>query len=573
MDIAGNLNYTYEEQCFLQLDRLRRELLDEEANVCNRDKWQSHRIYRNNFFVELDVRRRRRCDKLLLYTLKSLGEHLNNNLMSLSRGSRSLQTPTPVRDLSEIDTDSERSHSSSRSDSRSPSIDRVLNNISLNRSCMTLKPIREMIIISSDEEWEDLDIEDQPRIKRERFEQDENNPIEDILRFGRMRATPSIDEDPEQRPMNYPENSILLVDRKNMVNYTYDNYGVIHLKSKKHIKFSVNKSRQALMLSIISKVVKLIGTDQYMTQRELYYKSVEFCRRRPRSRPTNTQGQTQNTFQPTENSTINSQGGSQLNSSQRIQYSTAKLDETLNDICCLVGCSRVHLHILAQAKGLLYGDLKFQLKNGAKFDCLSNREGIQIPNSHVTITKIESNAKCIIVVEKDSVLQKILNQEPKTNFVKNYNVILMTAKGYPDLNSRVFLNFLWSKLSIPILVLTDADPHGAEIVCSYKFGCYRTAYEGPNAAVPQARWLGLLPSDVAKLSLPEQKLIPQTNLDRRKTSSLLSRPYLRDKPAWREQLELMRSSGKKAELESIDESGEFLVTTYLPNKLRYASWI
>lgn len=544
MDVANNLTYTYEEQCFIQSDRLKKELIDEEMQQGDRDRWQCHRLYRNNFFDEIDIRKQKRCDQLLIYNLKSLGEHLNSNIISIVRDARSsLHTPTPIRDLSVSVPSSPvtRSRSSSWSLSQASSI-MLISNDRMNSTTSN-----------------QTDSDSQSNTNQQ-------VPLADI-------TSSQLDCIRDDDQNNYPPNSILLVDRRIMSNYNYDSYGVIHLKPKKHIRFFPNKSRQALMLTVIAKVLKLIGTDKYMTQRELYYLTQDFCRCKLKNRNTSSQSQNNPIFSLNTN---NSQAtrASQVNSDNRVQYSNRKLDCVLSDLCCLLGCSRVHLHVLAQVKGVVYGDLKYQLKKGGEIvDCLARKEGVQIPNSNNPISKVESNAKFIIVLEKDSILQRVLNQESKTNFIRNYKVIMITAKGYPDVNTRVFLNFLWSKLNIPILALTDADPHGFEIVCSYKFGCYQSAYEGPNAAIPQMRWLGLLPSDVAKLSIPESKTLPQTDIDRRKISSLLSRPYLRDKPAWKDQLVLMQSTGRKAEVEILDDSGEFLVSTYLPNKLRFASWL
>jgi DNA topoisomerase VI subunit A len=222
---------------------------------------------------------------------------------------------------------------------------------------------------------------------------------------------------------------------------------------------------------------------------------------------------------------------------------------------------------------LVYGNLKFKLKNNEKFDCLSSNEGVRIPTPHIPIVDIESDARLIIIIEKDSVLQKIIKQESSTNFVDNYKVILFTARGYPDLNSRAFLKKLWMHLKIPIFALTDGDPHGAEIACCYKFGCFATASESSYLAIPQIRWLGLLPSDVEKHPISQSSLINLTENDHNKLKSMCKRPYLRRRTEWLYQLGLMRDMGKKAELESIDIHGDYLTRTFIPNKLRYASWV
>lgn len=319
----------------------------------------------------------------------------------------------------------------------------------------------------------------------------------------------------------------------NRNNIKYDAFGVINLKPPEEIKFVASKlDSQRLMLHVIMRVIELLNKDGYMTFRGLYYLSLDICRK-----------------------------------------NVNRLSRALDDISCVVGCSRVHLRILNQSKGLVYGDLRFKLKTGELYDCQSHIDGIRLPTPCAPIVELTSNAKFIIVIEKDSVFQKILTQEKKSNFVKNYKCILFTARGYPDINSRAFLNHLWTRLKIPILALTDADPHGLEIVCCYKFGCYATASEAQYLAVPQIRWLGLLPSDVQKRSPSQSSTLELNEYDRAKIRSLLERPYLKDRPEWREQLLIMRDE-KKAELEAIDNEGhDYLVKTYLPNKLKHGAWL
>lgn len=358
--------------------------------------------------------------------------------------------------------------------------------------------------------------------------------------------------------------SLLLVDRRNKDNYIYDKWGAIHLKSKKHIKWTANKTRQPLMLAIVSRSLKLINSESYVTQRELYYTFEHFCRRKKTLTPPTGSSSQNSATQPSQ------QSGSQGNTnSEKLVHVTAKLELALNDICCLVGCSKLHLHIIPQTKGLIFGKMLIKLKNGVTIDCSAKKHGTPLPNASLPITTIESDAKFVLLLEKDSVMQKILDQEEKYNFISTFKAVLITGKGYPDSNTRFFINFLWNHLRIPILALTDADPYGVEIVCSYKFGSYTSAYEGPSIVTPQIKWLGLLPSDVTKLSV--SKTCPQSEKDLRKINSLLNRPYLLDKDDWREQLMMMRASATKAEIECLGD--EFLVTTYLPNKLKYASWL
>lgn len=44
------------------------------------------------------------------------------------------------------------------------------------------------------------------------------------------------------------------------------------------------------------------------------------------------------------------------------------------------------------------------------------------------------------------------------------------GKGYPDINTRLFVKQLSCKLKIQILALVDANPFGIEIMCVYRYG-------------------------------------------------------------------------------------------------------
>lgn len=97
-------------------------------------------------------------------------------------------------------------------------------------------------------------------------------------------------------------------------------------------------------------------------------------------------------------------------------------------------------------------------------------------------------AKYILIVEKDTVFTRLI----KANFFDKINskVILVTAKGYPDVNTRVLLNRLEKDLHIPIYILVDADPHGIEIMCTYKFGSLHLVHNSQQLAVKSIQWIG-----------------------------------------------------------------------------------
>jgi meiotic recombination protein SPO11 len=52
----------------------------------------------------------------------------------------------------------------------------------------------------------------------------------------------------------------------------------------------------------------------------------------------------------------------------------------------------------------------------------------------------------------------------------NWNMFSIQGKGFPDVATRVLVRLLWKFLGVPVLALVDADPHGIEIMCVYRFG-------------------------------------------------------------------------------------------------------
>ncbi|KAG7247622.1 hypothetical protein CRUP_014852, partial [Coryphaenoides rupestris] len=99
------------------------------------------------------------------------------------------------------------------------------------------------------------------------------------------------------------------------------------------------------------------------------------------------------------------------------------------------------------------------------------------------------------------------------------------------------------------------------------------SFEAHNLTVPSVMWLGLLPSDLQRLRVPQDVLIPLTQRDESKLDSLLKRPYLASQPSWQREMDLMRQNKLKAEIQSLSAIGpDFLSSIYLPNKLHYGAY-
>ncbi|XP_078508114.1 meiotic recombination protein SPO11 isoform X11 [Lissotriton helveticus] len=198
------------------------------------------------------------------------------------------------------------------------------------------------------------------------------------------------------------------------------------------------------------------------------------------------------------------------------------VDNIVNDISCMLKIPRRSLHVLSTSKGCIAGDLCYSEEDGTKINC-----------------------SCY-----------------------------STGKGVPDLNTRLLIRKLWDTFHIPIFTLVDADPHGIEIMCIYKYGSLSMSFEAHSLTVPAIRWIGILPSDIVRLNIPKDVLIPLTPLDEKKLASLQTRPYIACQPLWKKEMELMTASKMKAEIQALTSlSSDYLTRVYLPNKLQFGGWI
>lgn len=287
--------------------------------------------------------------------------------------------------------------------------------------------------------------------------------------------------------------------------------------------------RLALMLHMLIQIHKLIEMDTYKTKRELYYDDVT------------------------------------LYKSQSI------VDRLLDDIACLLNVSKIHLHVLTTSKGCIAGRLRFRDEEGNYIDCSEAAGGILIPNNIQRISNIQSDARFILVVEKSAVFEMLLDSD--ITFLL-HPCIIVTGKGFPDVNTREMLKKLSDHLRIPILGLFDADPYGIEILGIYKYGSLAMAFDVKNLAVPEMRWLGLLPTDIQRLNLPLESTVPLSENDKKKANHLLDVPYMQHNKQWNDEVLVMLKTEKKAEIEGLGKlNAFFLPSIYLPNKIKYGGWI
>lgn len=245
-------------------------------------------------------------------------------------------------------------------------------------------------------------------------------------------------------------------------------------------------------------------------------------------------------------------------------------DEVLNDVACMVGCTRTSLSVVASEKGIVIGRVRFR-EAGDLIDC--TRMGVggkAIPPYVERITDIESDAEFILLVEKDAAFMRLAEDR----FYTKYPCIIITAKGQPDVATRLFLKRLREVLKVPILGLVDSDPYGLKILSVYMSGSKNMSYDSANLTTPDIKWLGVRPSDLNKYGIPERCRLPMTEHDIKTGKELLQEEFIKKNPAWYRELELMVKKKEKAEIQALSSFGfQYLTEEYLPRKLAQGDWL
>ena len=212
-------------------------------------------------------------------------------------------------------------------------------------------------------------------------------------------------------------------------------------------------------------------------------------------------------------------------------------------------------------------------EKGDLIDCRAIGSGKAISPNIDDIEDLESDAEFCLVIEKDA----IFNRLAEDHFYDYVPSILVTAKGQPDMATRQFLKKINDDLQLPILAIMDADPYGFEIMRVYSVGSKALSFESTHLAVPNIKWLGLLPSDLKPESgfdIPREALIKMTQKDIRRSKLMLEEEFVKRKPKWQEQLEILINTGYKAEIQALNaRDPQFITNFYLPQKIETGDFI
>jgi meiotic recombination protein SPO11 len=117
-------------------------------------------------------------------------------------------------------------------------------------------------------------------------------------------------------------------------------------------------------------------------------------------------------------------------------------------------------------------------------------------------------------------------------FYNKFPCIILTAKGQPDIATRMFLKKIKSELKIPVLGLVDSDPYGLKILSVYMSGSKNMSYDSASLTTPDIKWLGVRPSDLQKYKIPEQCRLAMKETDIKTGKDMLEEEFIKKNPQW-----------------------------------------
>ncbi|KAL6519396.1 DNA topoisomerase 6 subunit A [Orobanche gracilis] len=245
-------------------------------------------------------------------------------------------------------------------------------------------------------------------------------------------------------------------------------------------------------------------------------------------------------------------------------------DAILDDVSCILGCTRSSLNVVAAEKGVVVGRLIFS-DNGDVIDCTKmGMGGKAIPPNIDRVGDMQSDALFILLVEKDAAYMRLAEDR----FYNRFPCIIVTAKGQPDVATRLFLRKMKMELKLPVLALVDSDPYGLKILSVYGCGSKNMSYDSANLTTPDIKWLGVRPSDLDKYNIPEQCRLPMTEQDIKTGKDLLEEDFVKKNSGWVDELNIMVKSKQKAEIQALSSFGfQYLTEVYLPLKLQQKDWL
>ena len=184
----------------------------------------------------------------------------------------------------------------------------------------------------------------------------------------------------------------------------------------------------------------------------------------------------------------------------------------------------------------------------------------------------------ILVVEKDTIFQKLTNSE----YLINTSCLLITSSGFPTYDARKLILSYICHQQCPVFVLTDGDASGLNIFFSYVYGghdfsvknsaSYHSTsshsknpwYQDSILPIEHVFWIGLKPYRIPyKNDYLRPSVLPENDLDHVKIKNMLeNKRYIEDFPETKTTLKLLLKIQARYELEILEEFGSSMMLEY-----------
>ncbi len=241
-------------------------------------------------------------------------------------------------------------------------------------------------------------------------------------------------------------------------------------------------------------------------------------------------------------------------------------DKLVEDLEIVTGVTREDFHMRPEESGAtLIGPLRLieQTRRGEReIHCQEDvgEGGYQIPNNPDTIQFVDHDVDFVLAVETGGMRDRLV----ENGFDDGMNALVVHLKGQPARATRRITKRLHDELGLPVMVFTDGDPWSYRIFGSVAYGSIKSAHLSRYLATPEARFVGIQPTDIVEYDLPTD---PLADSDVNALESELEDPRFQT-DYWEEQIELQLDIGKKAEQQALAARGlDFVTDTYLPERL------
>jgi DNA topoisomerase-6 subunit A len=247
-------------------------------------------------------------------------------------------------------------------------------------------------------------------------------------------------------------------------------------------------------------------------------------------------------------------------------------DTVMDDVEAMLAVNREQLHFRADEHGgevageLIVLDRDRRSGKPIEIDCTRFGTGAYSVPTVVEDLGFRTNAKFLLAVETKGMFERLVEED----FYDEHHCILVSMGGVPSRACRRFIRRLADARMLPVYVFTDGDPYGYfNIYRTLKVGSGNAAHINEFFCVPQARFLGVTPDDIALYDLPTH---PLKDVDRKRAADAMKNdPFIRHYKQWQTAVEKMLKMGVRVEQQALAKHGlEYVARTYLPEKLKKA---